>query len=175
MFLSLLTLSITGQAFAKAKAKYGVYSMQKIVFSVEEGKKAKTKLQAYMQEKMKELENEKKLIDNLGKELQSQAALLSEEARVRKQEEVQKRVLEFRNLEMKAQQDIKQREMQATQDIVLKVSGLVKIIAEQKKLELVFDQGVMMSSYIKDPIDLTDQLIKDYDKRYKVVTQSASK
>ena len=179
--LSFFCLPLTSQTFGKSNlqkkepAKYGVYSMQKIVFSVQEGVKAKEKLQAYMKEKMDELQTEKRHIDTLGKELKDQVALLSQEAQVRKQEELQQKILAFRNLEMKAEQDIKKREMEATQNIVLKVSGLVKVIAEQQKLELVFDQGVMMSSYIKDPVDLTDQLIKDYDQRYKAVAKSASK
>ena len=142
--LSFLCLSLTGQVFSKSKsekkepAKYGIYSMQKIVFSVQEGVKAKEKLQAYMKEKMDELQTEKKHIDTLGRELKDQVALLSQEAQVRKQEELQQKILAFRNLEMKAEQDIKKREMEATQNIVLKVSGLVKVIAEQQKLELVF-------------------------------------
>ncbi len=94
---------------------------------------------------------------------QKQAALLSEDARMKKQKEFQDKFLELRKSEMDFQNEIKQKEQQATQKIAIKVAGLVDRIAKDKKLTAVFETSSSGLIYLKDPVDLTDQVIKDYN------------
>ncbi|MBP9707725.1 MAG: OmpH family outer membrane protein [Oligoflexales bacterium] len=147
----------------KAAEVYGVVDMQKVILTVEEGKTARGALETEIKTKEKDLMAKKTELDGMNQNWQKQAALLSEDARMKKQKEFQDKFLELRKSEMDFQNEIKQKEQQATQKIAIKVAGLVDRIAKEKKLTAVFETSSSGLIYLKDPIDLTDQVIKDYN------------
>lgn len=169
-------LAVTGQVQAKPNsAKYGVIDMQAVILNVSEGKDARDKLKGEIEAKEKELMKEKQELDKLNEEWKSQAALLSEAARLKKQQEFQERFLELRNSEMTFQQEIKRKEQSATQSIAVKVAKLVEKMAEEKKLEAVFEANTSGLLYLKDPLDLTKDVITKFEsengKKGKVATK----
>lgn len=89
--LVLASLFASGAAVA-AKAKYAVVDMQAVILNVEEGKAARSKLETEIKAKEKELLKRKDELDKLNKEWTEQAALLSEKARMEKQQDFQKKV-----------------------------------------------------------------------------------
>src|SRR5690606_19902543 len=80
-------LAVTGQLQAKPNPKYAVIDMQAVILNVSEGKKARDNLKKEIDAKEKELMKEKTELDKLNEEWKSQAALLSEAARLKKQQE----------------------------------------------------------------------------------------
>lgn len=159
------TLMCSSVAFSVAK--YGVVNMQKIIVSVQEGKSARTALEKEIKEKEKTLMEQKAELDKMNEEWKSQAALLSDDAKMKKQQEFQQKVMNLRNEEMKFQGEIKQKENEATQKIAIKVSQLVNDMAKDKKLEAIFEVNSSGLLYLQDPIDLTDEVIKAYDGKKK--------
>ena len=165
-YVKLLWILIAGLSTSGAGAgvKIGVVDMQRIILSVQEGKTARENLQKEIQAKEGELRKQKEELDKLNGEWKSQMALLSEDARLRKQTEFQEKFLKLRNEEMQFQQSIKQKEVQATQAIAVKVTKLANTIASKKKIDLVVEANSSGLMYARTPIDLTDEIIKIYDK-----------
>ena len=155
-----------GSAIAQVKkgAKYAVVDMQAVILKVPEGKAARSNLEKQIKAKEKELLNKKKELDKMHKEWKAQAPLLSEAARFKKQQEFQQKFLGLRNEEMTFQNEIKRKEQQATQKIAIAVSKLVNDMAKKQGFEMVFETSSAGLLYLKDPVDITKQVIEAYSK-----------
>ncbi len=144
--------------------KFGVVDMQQVILTVEEGKTARAQLEAEIKAKEGELGKQKEELDKLNNEWKNQAALLSEDARMKKQQEFQEKFMNLRNAEMEFQANIKRKEQKATQQIAMKVAQLVDKIAKQKKLTGVFETNSAGLLYLDSPVDLTQEVIGEYGK-----------
>lgn len=163
MLLLATAIGITLPAHAQ-NPRYGVVDMQQVILSVEEGKAARSSLEKEIKAKEAELTKQKEELDKMNKEWKDQAALLSEDARMKKQQEFQEKFLSLRNAEMEFQANIKRKEQKATQQIAIKVAGIVDQIAKSKKLAAVFETNSAGLLYLDAPVDLTQDVINDYGK-----------
>ena len=159
-------LSLTASSVAFG-AKWGVVDMQAVIVNVEEGKEARASLEKEIKAKEKELQTKKSELDKLNEEWKKQAPLLSEDARLKKQQEFQEKFLTLRNNEMEFQANIKRKEQQATQGIAVKVAQVVESLAKNKKLEAVFETNSAGLLYLDEPVDLTKDVIAAYGKANK--------
>ncbi len=159
--LGLVVASASG--FAEG-AKFGIVDMQQVILTVEEGKAARAQLESEIKAKETELTKQKEELDKLNNEWKSQAALLSEEARMKKQQEFQEKFMALRNAEMEFQANIKRKEQKVTQQIAMKVAQVVDKIARAKKLNAVFEMNSAGLLYLDAPQDLTQEVITEYGK-----------
>ncbi len=72
---------------------------------------------------------------------------------------------------MEFQNDIKRKEQLATQRIAEAVQGLVEKIAQEQKLSGVFESNTAGLLYLKDPVNLTKDVIARYSKEAKPAPQ----
>lgn len=162
----LLLLVTVNSSLVLAKSRYGVVDMQRVILSVDEGKQARQKLEKQIKAKEKLLRKSKQELDTLNKEWQSQAPLLNESAKLKKQQEFQEKFVNLRNKEMEFQAEIKRKEQQATKDIAVKIAQLVEKMAVKMKLDVVFESSSGLL-YVKDPLDLTAKVIENYNRTHK--------
>src|SRR5690606_13065880 len=101
-----LMLLAAAPAMAAEAPRFGVVDMQQVILSVEEGKQARASLENEIKAKEAELQKQKEELDKMNKEWKDQAALLSEDARMKKQQEFQEKFLALRNAEMEFQANI---------------------------------------------------------------------
>ncbi len=151
----------------KQQQRFGVVNMQQVILAVGEGKQARLKLEREIKAKEKLLKQSREELEKLNKELQAQAALLSETAKFKKQQKFQEKFLGLRNAEMEFQVDIKRKEQQATQKIASKVAKLVEKFARELQLTAVFETNSAGLLYLRNPVNLTQQVIKMYDEKFK--------
>ena len=165
LFLTTILASYSAPLLADTAAvKFGVVDMQQVILSVEEGKTARAQLEAEIKAKEQELGKQKEELDKLNNEWKNQAALLSEDARMKKQQEFQEKFMGLRNSEMEFQANIKRKEQKATQQIAMKVAQLVDKIGKAKKLTGVFETNSAGLLYLESPVDLTQEVITEYAK-----------
>jgi outer membrane protein len=146
-------------------AKYGIIDMQAVILNVDEGKQARADLEKKIKAKESEFVKRREELDKMNKDFQGQSALLSEEARLNKQKEFQEKFLALRNDEMAFRDSVKQDEQKATQGIAAKVEGMVKKLAAEKGLEVVFEINNAGLLYLAQPVDLTKDVISAYGKK----------
>jgi len=165
--LAFLILAVTGVAKADAagSGKFGVVDMQQVILSVDEGKQARAQLENEIKAKQADLQKQKADLDKMNKEWKNQAALLSEDARMKKQQDFQEKFLSLRNAEMEFQANIKRKEQKATQAIAMKVAKVVDTLAKQQHLTAVFETNSAGLLYLASPVDLTQEVITEYGKR----------
>lgn len=175
---AILFTSEPGSAVAKPQApsaKYGVVNMQSVILNVAEGKAARSELEKAIKAKEADLKTKKAELDKLNNEWKNQAAILSEQARLQKQQEFQQKFIALRNEEMTFQKEIKRKEQTATQKIAMKVTQLVNDIAAKRGLEMVFETSSAGLVYLKNPVDLTPEVTKMYEVQSTTATKSAKK
>lgn len=146
-----------------AQSKYGVVDMQHIILNVDEGKKERAKLEKEIKNKEAELEKSRKELEKLNEEWKSQVLVLSEEAKLKKQQEFQEKFLNLKNSEIEFQKEIKRKEQQATQKIAMKVVKIAEKIAKERGLDAVFEISTSGVLYLKNPIDITEDIIAQYE------------
>jgi outer membrane protein len=166
-----MALALTLPSMTQAATKYAVIDMQSVIVNVEEGKAARSNLEKEIKTKEKELMKEKESLDKLNEDWKSQAAVLSDAARMKKQQEFQEKFMALRNSEMEFQQEIKRKEQKATQSIAVKVAKIVEDMAKQKQFEVVFESNTAGILYVKDPVDITKEVITAYEKGAKAGAQ----
>ena len=147
--------------------QYAVVDMQAVILNVSEGKVARAELEKEIKSKETELQKAKDELDKLNKDWKAQAPLLSEEARLKKQQDFQEKFLDLRNQEMTFQAEIKRKEQKATQKIAMQVSEMVNAMARDRGFTMVFETNSAGLIYLKDPIDLTKDVITAYEARSK--------
>lgn len=160
-----LATGLLTQAARAESGKFGIVDMQQVILSVEEGKTARAALEKEIKAKEAELLKQKEELDKMNKEWKDQGPLLSEEARMKKQQEFQEKFMSLRNAEMEFQANIKRKEQKATQQIAIKVAEVVDSIAKGKKLSAVFEANSAGLLYIDAPVDLTQDVITEYGKK----------
>jgi outer membrane protein len=163
-FTTTSILAVTGQVQAKPGSKYGVVDMQTVILNVTEGKTARADLEKEIKGKQKEFQDKKKELDKLNEDWKTQAALLSEAARMKKQQEFQENFMGLRNAEMTFESEIKRKEQKATQQIAMKVAKLVDEMSTKLGLEAVYETNTAGLLYLKDPVDMTKDVIDAYEK-----------
>ncbi len=158
---------VTVATEVKQERKYGIIDIQAVILNVEEGKKARSDLEKEIKGKEGELKKKRDELEKLNQDWQKQAALLSESARMQKQQEFQEKFLSLRNSEMEFQNEIKKKEQQATQNIAHKVAMMVEKRSKEMGLEVVFESNSAGLLYLKDPVDLTPDIVKNYEAEQK--------
>jgi outer membrane protein len=143
--------------------KHGVINMQEIILNVADGKAARASLEKEIKEKEAYFLKQKQELDRLNEEWEKQSKLLSEEAKIEKQKEFQKKFMTQRNAEGEFQQQIKQKEMEATQKIAMKAAKIADELMNKNNLEIVYEANQAGIVAIRNAKDLTKEAIALYD------------
>ncbi|MBC7386459.1 MAG: OmpH family outer membrane protein [Cryobacterium sp.] len=151
----------------QATAKIATIDMQKALQSVDAGKKAKSQLEKEFNTKKKMLDDEQTAIKKLTEEFKKQSMVLNDEARMKKQSEIQERMGKFQEQMMRSQTEIQQKEGTLTAPIVQSLKDLVKEMAAKKGYQLVLDKNEAMVIFSQEKDDLTEEVVKTYNSKHK--------
>lgn len=162
--ITLGVLILTTSAFAE-EFKFAVVDLQKALQSVDSGKKAKAQLEKEFNTKKKELDAEEAAIRKMTEDFKKQSMVLSDDAKHKKESEIQDRVAKFRELYGKSQMEIQGRERELTEPLIQKLKGVVEEIGSSRGYMMIFEKnenGIIYST-VKD--DLTEEVIKTFNKK----------
>ncbi len=148
-------------------AKVAVVDMQKAIQTVEAGKKAKTQMEKEIKNKEKEIQTEETALKKATEDFQKQTAVLSDEAKAKKQGEIQERIMKYQQMRGRAQSDLQQKEIELTKPIVEKLRTLISELGKSKGYTLVLEKNEQTVLYSLDKDDLTNELIAQYNSKNK--------
>ena len=150
-----------------AAARIGIVDMQRALQTVDEGRKAKSQLEKEFNSKKSQLQNEEAAIKKMGEEFKKQVALLSDDARMKKQQEIQERIMRHQEMVARSQQEIQQKEQQLIEPLVRKLRGVIGEIAKNKGISTVFEKNDNTVLFYQDKDEITDEVIAAYAKSSK--------
>ncbi len=165
--LSVLFLSVSSFSARAEETKIGIVDMQKALQNVDAGKKAKGQLEKEFNAKKAQLQGEEASIKKMTEEFKKQSLVMSDEARGKKQSELQERILKFQELTARSQQEIQQKERDLTQPILSKLKSIISDIAKKKNYTVVLEKNENNVLYSQEKDDFTGDVISTFDKESK--------
>ncbi|NCN27088.1 OmpH family outer membrane protein [bacterium] len=161
-----LTVLFSSLPLMAANVKVGMVDLQKALQETKAGKAAKASLEKEITSRRTKVEKKRNAFEKLQQEYQKKSLVLSGDARQKKEGELQEMAMEIQKMMQEYDVEMRQKEVTATKPIIEGLRDLLPAISKEKKVDLVVEKnaGVL---YAVDTTDLTDELIKAYDKKSK--------
>lgn len=156
-----LALVFSASAMAAKVAKVDV---QKVLLTVEEGKKVRSTLKKKFDQKQKIIKGDEDKIRKMQEDLQKQSLIIDDKARLKKEKAIQEKIVELQQKTMQFQKEIQDQENKMKRPILEKVRGVIEDISKKGGFDMVFEVSTS-PIYVKEVTDITDQVVKAYNKK----------
>ena len=173
-----VSLSLAGMVQAQG-IRIGVVDLQAVLDGSVRGKAAKERLkelgdqlQREIQAKREFKERKEEELQNLRGEIQRQGLVLSEQARMGKEEEFRKSIRELQrfihdtnNFIDDATQEFREKEVRETQLLLVDIRDVVREVAASGEYTLVLEgnDSAALVLYVDPAVDLTEDVIQRFD------------
>lgn len=163
MLLASLPAAEATEAF-----KMGVVDPQAVLEKSKAGRKALDGLKEYVSTRQKLLSADEEELRNTEKTLKEQMVKLSDTEKKEKETQFRAKVQDFQKRAQEFNQELQGKQKELVDEYMKKIASATKTVAEKGGFALVVDRGseqtVKIVIYNKDTIDLTDQVIKEFDR-----------
>ncbi|MFB6263582.1 MAG: OmpH family outer membrane protein [Bradymonadaceae bacterium] len=146
--------------------KVGYVNLNRALAQTEKGQAAKKRLKEDFRAKQKKLNKKQKEIKKLKKKLASQSKALSKKARRQRKRQLRRKLMKLQRMYLREQRALSKRKAKETKDIFAKMRKVVQTIAEEKGYDLVLEKSKSSVLFAKESMDLTEELITRFDKKY---------
>ncbi|XXF81569.1 OmpH family outer membrane protein [Myxococcaceae bacterium GXIMD 01537] len=150
-------------AASAADLKVAYVDYQRILLEVDDGKAAKARLQKWLDDRQKEIDKEQEALRKEKELLDKQASAMSEETRIQKATELQKKVFELAQKWEKARAEAANKERQEMEPIVGKIDQVIASIAGRDGLAFVFEKRESGLIFALNQYDLSNEVIRAYN------------
>jgi outer membrane protein len=158
-----------------AEAKIGFVNLQQAVNEVEEGKAARAALKKEFDQKQKMLDDKQVEFKKLTEDFEKQSVVMSDDVKREKQAEFQRRYVELQGLFAQMQKELTDREREMMKGIFEKMEAIIKEIAEAESFTFVFEQQNSGLIVAPPANNLTSELVRKYNARYKAGAAAGDK
>jgi outer membrane protein len=148
-------------SYAADVAKIGVVDFQRIFGTSIAGKKAKAEIQKQGKTMEADLKSKYTEIEEIKKNLEREALVMSKEMREEKERELRIRINDFKSLQKKYENDMREVEKKFVTRIRKELYEIVQEIGKQEGYLLIIERvGVL---YSPTTVDITDNIIQKYN------------
>jgi outer membrane protein len=156
--VSFLSFFWIGSAEAADVAKIGIVDLQRAVSTSDYGKSAQAEIKKERDKMLQELQEKGAEIEALGKQLERESMVMSNQKREEKEREFRIKQNDFRLLSKKNNQKMQDLQKGLFNTVVKDVFALAEEIGKKEGYLLIIRSESVM--YSPDSIDITDQIIK---------------
>jgi outer membrane protein len=158
---------------ASAQPKIMVINLQRAVLESAEIKKADLDMQAKYKPRSAAIEQLQKDIAGISQQLQVNAGKFTQQAEAELNAQLQRKQRDYQRMTEDLQADSDRDRNDILQKSTLKMSEIVKKIADEKGYDMVIEAGTII--YSKPAMDITNDAIAAYDKAYPVTPAPPAK
>jgi outer membrane protein len=166
--LSLMLLSFSTSVQAADTFKMGVVDPQAVLEKSKAGKKALEGLKEYVNTRQKLLSRDEEDLRNYEKQLKEQAAKLSDAEKKDKETQFRSKIQDYQKRAQEFNQELQGKQKELVDDYMKRIASATQAVAEKGGFSIVVDRGseqtVKIVIYNKDTVDLTEQVIKEFDR-----------
>ncbi len=182
--LFVFILGITWNGLVKAETlKIGFVNLQKVMDESETGKKARKSFETFVKSKQQKVDEDALEVDkmkavikqmkvDLKKKSEVGPPIFSDDAKRKMIEEIrdheedlQKLIRDLRRSNSDAQEEIKKREAELTEEILKEIRSIVVVVGKKENFSAVFQKndpfGLVL--YSGEAVDITDMIIQKYN------------
>ncbi len=164
VFLVVLLAALTTPAWGQ-ELKVGFVTIQKAISQSTRGKDARASFQADLKDKQEALSKEKAAIEKQQKDLEKQAVLMKASERTKAQRRLQLRARDWERKMRDMREELSLRERELTQEILKDLQKIIVEVGKTGKFTLILERSQLL--YIDKGTDITDEVIKLYNERYR--------
>lgn len=150
-----------------AEAKIGYVDLQKAIQETTTGKKAKKELEKEFQAKQAELQKKEADLKKMNDDLEKKSAALSDEARAKKQQELQTEMMKFQREVGESRMNLQKKERDLTNPILEKLQAAMEKVGKAGGYSMILEKGEQNVIWANKDLDLTDAIVKEYEKTAK--------
>jgi outer membrane protein len=169
---TVLSLALPVAASA-ADMKVAYVDYQRILLEVDDGKAAKARLQKWLDDRQGEITREQDALRKEKELLDKQASAMSEETRIQKATDLQKKVFDLAQKWEKARAEAANKERQEMEPIVGKIDQVISTIAARDGLTFVFEKRESGIVFALNQYDLSNEVIRSYNSAKKAAAPVA--
>lgn len=162
--LILIMMMLALSWFVFSEVKIGVINAQKVIQETKKGKEITAKLEKIGQGKQQQVEALREEIKKLEKDVVSPA--LNDQTREKKNLELEKKRTELRRFIEDAQRDMQQKSANELNILRQDIMPVIERIGKQNGFSLILDLTTSGIAYYDSAIDVTNEVIAEYDKKY---------
>jgi outer membrane protein len=141
-----------------AEIKVAVIDVNKVLNESEAGKAAKKKMEDRYEELKKNIDQKSDEARKMKEDIDKQKILLGKEKLKEKEDALNARVAELRQLTQEAEKEMQNRQSELTRDILKIIEGQVNKVVKDEKIDLVLERtsGVI---HFDPSMDITDKVL----------------
>lgn len=151
---------------ASASVLIGLVDVQKIITSIKEGKSVQKKLEKAFNDKKAVLKKEEDKIKKAQEDYKKQSMVLADAARATKERELQEMVMTLQNKTMEYQKEIQKMEQDLKKPILERLRPIIDEVSKSNQVAMTFELSAAPIVYAETKKDLSDEVIKAYDKKH---------
>ncbi|MES2962480.1 MAG: OmpH family outer membrane protein [Bdellovibrionota bacterium] len=147
--------------------KIGYIDIQKAIQGTSAGKKAKSDLEKEFNAKNSEFQKRQADFKKMGEDLEKKKLALSDEARAKKAQELQGEFMKLQKDMGESQLGMQKKEAEALKPIVEKLEKAIDKVAKDGGYTMILEKGQQSVVWAKKDLDLTDTVVKEFEKTTK--------
>lgn len=162
--IGLLLLTISFSSFSAVTV--GLVDIQKVITTIKEGKSVQKSLEKAFNDKKALLKKDEDKIKKAQEDYKKQSMVLAEAARMTKERELQESMMQLQNKTMEYQRDIQKMEQDMKKPILEKLRPIIDEASKAAAVDMTFELSAAPIVYAENKKDITDDVIKAYDKKH---------
>ncbi len=160
----LLALAISLPSFANTLV--GLVDIQKVITSIKEGKGVQKTLEKSFNDKKALLKKDEDKIKKAQEDYKKQSMVLAEAARLNKERELQEMMMGLQNKTMEYQREIQKMEADLKKPLLEKLRPIIDEVSKANAVAMTFELSAAPIVYAESKKDLTEDVVKAYDKKH---------
>ena len=170
MSLGVLVIGTSTLAIAKDSFKIAIVDPQAVIEKSKSGSRALATLKEHAQARENVLKADQKELENLQTEIKKVEAS-SGKGLKKKQEVFARKFQEFQKRGQEYQQELGLKQKELVQEYMKKIETATSAVAKRHGFSMVLDKGsettLKIVLYSKRGLDITSEVVKEFDRRYK--------
>ncbi|MCK5882139.1 MAG: OmpH family outer membrane protein [Bacteriovoracaceae bacterium] len=165
IIMALLCLVLAAPSFAFVAGKV---DMQKILITVKEGKKIRSTLKIDFDKKQAMIIKEEGSFKKATTAFEKQSLVMNAKAKAKKQRELQEMYMKLQQKKMGIQREMQAKEQKVLRPLINKIATIIRSVSKKEKIDLTYEVSSGSVVYAGNEIDLTNKVVKAYNKKYPV-------
>ena len=161
--LALYFLGLSGIVYGAEVQKIGVIDLQEVIEKSNPGKRSSVEIKSQGKKMEQVLKEKGSEIEELKKTLEQKALVMSDEAREEKEQDLRGKVKDFKSLQVRYQDVLRELNINLSKQITKDVFEIVERIGKAGGYSLIIDRRVGGVVYAPNAIDITDKVIEEYN------------
>ncbi len=162
--IALLALVLTLPVFGATLV--GLVDIQKVITNIKEGKGVQKTLEKSFNDKKAILKRDEDKIKKAQADYKKQSMVLAEAARMNKERELQEMMMSLQNKTMEYQREIQKMEADLKKPLLEKLRPIIDEVSKANAVAMTFELSAAPIVYAEAKKDLTEEVIKAYDKKH---------